>query len=206
MRTLLSVAAASAVSIAVAVAATYAPSVAAEPTSAPGPAATTYAFDTGHSTVMFRCKHLDVNYQWGRFDKFDGSFTLGDDAASSQVSVKVEADSVNTNSKDRDKHLRGPDFFDTKQFPEMTFESTKVASKGGDVFTIAGDLTLHGVKKSITFDVTKIGEKDTRMGRRAGFEGQFEIDRNDYGIDIYPDTLGKTVRMIFAIEGVAKGS
>ncbi|MEM1452567.1 MAG: YceI family protein [Planctomycetota bacterium] len=176
-----------------------------DPTPTPKPAATTYSVDLGHSNILFRCKHLGVAYQWGRFDKFEGSFTLADDASASNVSITVDAASVNSNSPDRDKHLRAADFFSVKEFPEMTFASSKVAKKSDDIFTITGDLTLHGVTKEISFDVTKIGEADTgRMGRRAGFEGSFVIDRMDYGVKAYPDMLGQDVTMTFAIEGVAK--
>ncbi|MEM9382424.1 MAG: YceI family protein [Planctomycetota bacterium] len=175
------------------------------PTPAPRPAATTYTVDLGHSNILFRCKHLGVAYQWGRFDKFEGSFTLADDASTNNVSITVDAASVNSNSADRDKHLRAADFFSVKEFPEMTFASKSVAKKSDDVFTITGELSLHGVTKEISFDVTKIGEADTgRMGRRAGFEGSFVIDRMDYGIKTYPDMLGHDVTMTFAIEGVAK--
>lgn len=172
------------------------------PTPAVKPSATTYAVDLSHSNILFKCKHLGVSYQWGRFDKFEGSFTLAEGAADSNVSITVDANSVNSNSEGRDDHLRGPDFFNVKQFPEMTFKSTKVVSKDGDVFAITGDLTLHGETKSITFDVTKIGEEETKMGQRAGFEGSFVIDRMDYGVKAYEEMLGHDVTMHFAIEGV----
>lgn len=201
MRTLLSLAAAAAASTLVLLTAASSPSEAAAPAPAARPAAGTFAIDTGHSNILFRCKHLGVAYQWGRFDKFEGSFTLAEKAEESNVQITVDAMSVNSNSKGRDDHLRGPDFFDAKQHPDMTFQSTKVAAKGENTFTITGDLTLRGKTKSITFDVEKIGEADTRMGRRAGFEGSFVVDRMEFGVDAYGDTLGHDVTMTFAIEG-----
>ena len=158
--------------------------------------------DLSHSNILFKVKHLGVAYQYGRFDKFTGSFTLGEDDASSSVTITVDADSVNSNDPKRDAHLRNADFFNTKQFPEMTFVSTKVTKGEGDSYTIVGDLTLHGTKKEITMDVTKVGEQETRMGQRAGFEGSFTIDRTDFGISTYKDALGSDVHMIFAIEGI----
>lgn len=162
----------------------------------------TYGVDLGHSNILFKCKHLGVSYQWGRFDRFEGSFTLSEDVAKSRVEITVDASSVNSNDEKRDQHLRSADFFDSKQFPEMNFTSTKVVAKGDDVFTISGDLTLHGVTRFIEFDVTKVGEAATRMGDRAGFEGSFVIDRMDYGISAYGEMLGHDVHMHFAIEGV----
>ena len=167
--------------------------------------ATTFNVDLSHSNILFKCKHLGVSYQWGRFDDFDGSFTLSDDAKASSVMIEVDAASVNSNSKDRDDHLRGPDFFDVKQFPTMTFKSTKVEAKGDDQFAITGDLTLHGKTKEISFDVTKVGENThERMGHRAGFEGHFVIQRADFGVSAYDKMLGADVTMHFAIEGIAK--
>lgn len=173
----------------------------------PSPAlpATSYGVDLGHSTLMFRCKHLGVSYQWGRFDKFGGSFTLAEDPAASMVEVTIDAASVNSNSNGRDDHLRGPDFFNVKQFPEITFKSKAVKGDGAK-YTITGDLTFHGVTREVEMEVEKVGEADTRMGRRAGFEGRFVIDRTDFGVETYSDSLGTEVTMTFAVEGIAKDS
>lgn len=201
MRKLVSAAAASALGIALIIFAVASSEAASGRTHAPV-AATTYGVDLGHSNILFKCKHLGVSYQWGRFDRFEGSFTLSDDVASSSVEITVDAASVDSNDENRDKHLRSADFFDAKQFPEMSFKSTQVEAKGDAVFSITGDLTLHGVTRSIEFEVTKVGEAATRMGDRAGFEGSFVIDRMDYGVSAYGEMLGHDVHMHFAIEGV----
>lgn len=165
--------------------------------------AATYKVDLVHSNILFKCKHLGVSYQYGRFDKFNGTFTLGDDDAASSVSITVDPESVNSNSDGRDKHLRSADYFNVKQFPEMKFESTKITKGEGDAYSVVGDLTLHGVTKEVSMDVTKVGEVDAgKMGQRAGFIGSFTIDRMDYGIEAAPDMLGHDVEMIFSIEGI----
>lgn len=181
--------------------ATSAPAAA---TATVAPAATTYAVDLSHSNILFKVKHLGVAYQWGRFDQFEGMFTLDKDPAKSSVEITVKAESVNSNDEGRDKHLRGADFFNVKEFEDMTFKSTKVEAKDGDVFAITGDLTLRGKTNSITFDVTKVGEGATRMGDRCGFEGAFVIDRMDYGVSYGGNLLGHDVHMHFAIEGIKK--
>lgn len=170
------------------------------------PAADTFGVDLSHSNILFKCLHLGVSYQWGRFDDFEGSFTLDDDAAKSAVNITIQAASVNSNSVDRDKHLRAPDFFDVKQFPTIGFTSTKVESTGEGTFKITGDLSFHGVTKSIEMDVTKVGEADAgpRFGTRAGFEGSFTIQRADFGVGTFPEMLGGDVTMMFAIEGMKK--
>jgi len=204
MRTFLSLTVAATAGAALLLAATTTSTEAGAPAPAPAaaPFATDYDIDAGHSTVMFRCKHLDLSYVWGRFDKFSGAFTLADDASESSVEIVIDAASVNSNSDGRDKHLRGPDFFAAKEFPDMTFQSTKVSAGKDDVFTITGDMTIRGKTTEVTFDVQKIGEADTRMGRRAGFEGSFVVDRMAFGIDAYGEMLGHDVTMTFAIEGV----
>lgn len=167
------------------------------------PAADTFAVDGVHSSILFRCGHLGVSYQWGRFNSFTGEFVLDEDPAKSHVSIEVEAASVDTGNGGRDDHLRGPDYFDAKQFPKMTFRSTAVAKGEGDAYAITGDLELHGVKKSITFDVQKVGEGDfDKFGYRAGFTGSFTIDRFDFGIESSGETLGHDVEMTFSIEGI----
>jgi polyisoprenoid-binding protein YceI len=162
-----------------------------------------YVVDAGHSGVGFRIKHQDVAYVLGRFDKFSGEVTLGATAAESSVRITLDANSVNTNNSGRDGHLRNQDFLDVKQFPEATFKSTKVADKDAQTFTVTGDLELHGVKKSVTFDMALVGAKDTgeRSGYKAGFFGELTIKRRDFGIDTYPnEALSDEITLTFAIE------
>lgn len=173
----------------------------------PQDAVGSYEVDGSHSTIGFKIKHMDVAYQFGRFDKFSGEVRLGKAAADSSVRVTIDAASVNTNNEQRDQHLRSQDFLDAKQFPEATFVSTKVAAKDDDTFVVTGDLTLHGVKKSVTFDMDLVGAKDAgeRMGFRAGFLGTLPINRRDFGINTYPnEALSDMIELTFAIESSKK--
>lgn len=167
-------------------------------------AAETYAIDTSHSAVLFRIKHLDVSYAYGRFNDFEGSFTIDEENPSkSSVKVLVKTASVDTNSEDRDKHLRSPDFFNAVQYPVVTFESKRVAKKGDGVFAISGELDLHGVKKEVSCEMTLVGRKDTgQRGFRAGLEGQLRFDRADFGIETYPGALGSEITVTIAVEGI----
>jgi len=162
-----------------------------------------YDVDTAHSTVGFKIKHLDVAYQFGRFDKFSGEVVLGATAAESLVRIELDPNSVNSNNEGRDKHLRSQDFLDVKQFADASFTSTKIADKDKDTFSVTGDLLLHGVKKSVTFNMDIVGAKDTgeRSGFKAGFVGELTINRRDFGIDTYPnEALGDSIVLTFAIE------
>ena len=75
-----------------------------------------------------------------------------------------------------------PDFFDAKQFPKLSFTSTAIKKTGDNTFEVVGDFELKGVKKSITVELKKVGEAETRMGKRTGYDTSFTIKRSDYGL------------------------
>ena len=145
--------------------------------------AETYTIDPGHSEVSFQIRHM-VSQVRGRFNAFSGTVQMDPkNLAGSSVEFKIKADSIDTNVADRDKHLRGADFFDTEKFPEITFKSKSVKAAGKDKYNVTGTLTMHGVSKDITLPVTFLGEaKDPWGGTRAGFETATTLNRKDYGI------------------------
>ena len=116
-------------------------------------AETTWQLAPGRSKLGFRVKHMVFMDVEGRFKKFEGQVTTpGDDLTATRMVVTIAADSVYTGIKDRDRHLIGEDFFDTAQFPEITFTSrevTKIMDPNGECYKITGDLTMRGVTKPI---------------------------------------------------------
>ena len=128
-----------------------------------------YEIDTAHSMIIFRAKHNNVSYNYGRFNEFTGEIKMDAMHESSMVTFEVKAASIDTGNEKRDQHLRSSDFLSAKQFPVITFKSTKVSAKEGeeDVLEVTGDLELHGVKKSITVDVTITGRAQDREGYTA---------------------------------------
>lgn len=98
---------------------------------ASAPTRESYEVDAVHSVVLFRIQHLGVSYFYGRFNKIEGSFSVGGDGAG-EVDITIRADSIDTNSEKRDGHLKGPDFFSVKQFPTITFKSGNLVSRGGN--------------------------------------------------------------------------
>jgi len=164
-----------------------------------------YEVDLAHSTLLFRIKHLDLGYVYGRFNDFSGSFVV-DDANPSNAKVEITAriESVDTGNEKRDQHLKSPDFFNVAQFPTMTFRSTSVA-KAGDGYTVTGTLDLHGITKSVAIKMTKVGEgKDPWGNERIGFEGQMSFERSDFGMDKMQEAVGDTVWVTVAVEGIKK--
>lgn len=160
--------------------------------------------DAVHSTILFKCKHLDTSWQFGRFNDVKGTLTM--DAAKpegSKVEVTVAMDSIDTNNKKRDSDLLGPNFFDSKQFPTATFKSKTVAKKGDKVFAVTGDLMLHGVTKTVTIDMENTGSSDKMGPPRVGFYGVLDIKRSDYGIKAMADMLGDDVQLTLTCEATS---
>lgn len=185
----------------------------APPASAPAPAPSNasigqaFKVDTGHSGAVFRIKHMDVAFFWGRFDTITGTVTP--DAESPSFDVTIDANSVNTGSKGRDDHLRSPDFFNVKEFPSITFKSTSskrmfMQPQRGMFYEVDGELTMHGVTKPVKAMVEWTGTADTPRGRRCGFEAMFTVKRSDFGMNYGLDqkALGDEVRLFVGIEGV----
>src|SRR5664279_1499192 len=121
-------------------------------------AAETYTVDPVHSSISFMIQHAGLSKIHGRFNDFSGKITIdADDPSKSTFAITIPIDSIDTNNVKRDEHLRAPDYFNPKQFPTMTFQSTKVkAIEGG--FEVTGDLTMHGVTKPLTIKL-KGGDK-----------------------------------------------
>lgn len=167
-------------------------------------AASTYKVDGSHSAVVFRVKHMNVAYFYGRFNEVSGRFVFDDTVPSNgTLKITINADSVDTDDPRRDDFLKGPDFFDAKKHPELTFKSTKIEPAGADKLKVTGNMTVRGITKSITVDLERTGEgKDPWGGYRAGFETVFQIKRSEYGMSQMLNGLSDEVRLIVSIEGV----
>ncbi|CAN5826641.1 YceI family protein [soil metagenome] len=143
-----------------------------------------YTIDPSHSRFGFVTRHAMVAKVRGQFADFSGSLRIdGDDPINSSGQLSMQAASIDTRNEDRDAHLRSNDFLAMDGFPEITFQTTGITSKGDDVFTVTGDLTLRGVTKPVTFETTYAGTAvDPFNNTRVGFEGSTVINRKDWGV------------------------
>ena len=173
----------------------------------------TYEIDTAHSMILFRAKHNNVSYNYGRFNEFSGKIVMtstdvsGNMVPGSLVEFEVKTASVDTGNEKRDQHLRSSDFFSAKQFPAITFKSTEVKAKKGakDVLEVTGDLELHGVKKSITVDVEITGRAKGKQGESLiGFESIFTIKRSEFGMTYGMGPVSDDIRLTVSVEAVHK--
>ncbi len=171
----------------------------------------TFNVDPAHSTVSFKIRHFVTKVE-GQFKEFSGTIT-GDqkNPAGASVEFVIKAASIDTRTDKRDAHLRSADFFDVEKYPEITFKSTKIVSKGGDKYDVTGSFTMHGVTKEITLPVTFNGfAKDPWGNTRAGFSLATTLNRKDYGIlwnkalDEGGFMLGDDVDITIEIEAVKK--
>ena len=165
--------------------------------------AQSYKADPVHSTVYFKIKHANASYFQGRFNDPTGSFTLNDaDPSKSSVEIQLSVDKVDTGNEKRDGHLKGPDFFNAKQFPTITFKSTGV-KKTDAGWELAGDLTIRGVTRSVSAKFAPTGKGEFPKGvQRAGIEASFSIKRSDFDVKALPEALGDEVMLNVCIEGV----
>ena len=163
-----------------------------------------YKIDRDHSQIIFKIKHLNISMFYGVFTEVTGTFVLDEKKVSkSNISVEIPLRSLFTANRKRDKHLRGPDFFSAREFPKITFKSTKVTKSDEDHYRIDGYLTLRGIRNPISLSATKIGEgKDPWGGHRVGLEGHVTIKRSDYGMKYQIPGLSDEVTLILAIEGI----
>jgi polyisoprenoid-binding protein YceI len=144
--------------------------------------ATEYVFDKAHSHIGFSVSHI-LGKVPGEFKDYDGGFSFDPKSPEkSKVKVSIQVNSIDTGIEKRDEHLKSPAFFDVAPNPKITFVSKKVASAGDQKYSVVGDLTIHGVSKSVTLDVDYLG-KDEMMGTPiAAFSATTKIDRRDFGL------------------------
>jgi polyisoprenoid-binding protein YceI len=143
----------------------------------------TWTIDPSHTTVEFVAKHMMITTVKGRFAELTGTIVADEtNLSESSVEATMQAASLDTRSEQRDAHLRSPDFLDVERYPEVTFKSTGISGTK-DSFELTGDLTIRGVTRPITLDVTFEGEgKDPWGGTRASFSAHGKFDRRDFGL------------------------
>ena len=171
-----------------------------------------FAVDKAHSNTEFSIRHL-VGRVTGKFSDFAGSVDIDRaNPAASSVEFTIKAASIDTGNENRDKDLRGANFFEVDKFPEITFKSTSIKPSGKkDVYDVTGTFTMHGVSKTITLPVEFIGFiKDPYGNERAGFGLRTTVNRKDYGItwnkalDNGGALLGDDVDITINLEAVKK--
>jgi polyisoprenoid-binding protein YceI len=172
------------------------------------PAAGSYQVDNVHSAVIFHTRHVGISEAYGRFNRIsDKSEVVVDaDPAKCSILLVVEAESVDTGVPDRDKHLRSGDFFNAREFPEIVFESKEItgSEKGWEV---TGELSFHGVTKTVTAKARQVGKGEFQGEHRIGLVAEFSIDMRDFALDMLkknPGAVGPEVALTVSLECARK--
>lgn len=168
--------------------------------------ADTYKIDPAHTSIVFKVSHLGFSNTYGMFPGVEGTFVV-DEAkpANGSVELKIKTDSVNTHNEKRDQHLRNADFFNSKVNPLITFKSTSIKPAGKNKFKVTGDLSLNGVTKSVTLDMTRNRTgQDPWGGTRTGFDGMIKVKRSDYKMNFMQgeNAVGDEVELMLSVEGI----
>jgi polyisoprenoid-binding protein YceI len=169
----------------------------------PGEATGTYRLDKSHANIIFKLSHLGYSDYIGRFNDFDATLTL--DAAkpaTSKVEATIKPKSVDTNNETLEGKLKGEHYFNADQFPEIKFVSTTLKQTGVNKGVMMGDLTLLGVSKPVSLDVTFVGAGQNPYASvyTVGFRATGTIKRSDWGMKTLVPQVGDEVQLLIEAE------
>jgi len=169
--------------------------------------ATDYVIDRGHSSVVFKIGHLGASDFYGRFNDVSGVIRFDEsDLKSASVRVIVKSGSVDTNSSNRDDHVKSPELLNTEAHPEIVFEGKgfKKGKKEG-TYEVDGTMTFNGVSKKISVIAKKVGTVNhRRFGQRIGFSCTFTIKRTEYNVKFPTNVLSDEVELMVGLEGLVE--
>lgn len=144
-----------------------------------------WSIDPTHSEIGFKVKHMMFTNVSGKFQNFNATIeTQEDEFENAKIQFSGDIDSITTGNSDRDSHLLSADFFDAEQYPKITFEATSFKKTDASEFELTGNLSLHGVTKSIKLDTEFSGlMKDPWGNTKAGFALAGKINRKDWNLN-----------------------
>ncbi len=151
-----------------------------------------YQFDKGHTQIRISWNHLGLSEQSALFRAYEGSVIFDqEDVSNSAVNVTIDPASIDTGVPDFDDHMKSSDFFHVEEHPEVTFETTEVVQTGPNTGRMTGDLTIKGITKPVTLDVSLnfTGDhplaafSDKYKGRKAaGFKATGRVLRSEFDL------------------------
>ena len=150
-----------------------------------GSAIATWNIDPIHSSAQFKVKHMMISNVKGEFSGVTGTLTLDSaDITNSGIEASIDVATLNTREPQRDAHLRSADFFDAEKFPKLSFKSSSVRETGVGELAVEGDLSIHGVTRSVVFEVEgpSASMKDPYGNTRIGLSATTRINRKEFGL------------------------
>lgn len=165
-------------------------------------AADTYVLDPTHTRPSFEVSHLGFSTTRGAFTDTKGTVVLDMAAKKGSVDITINAASLQTAVPKLDDHLKNPDFFDVAKYPTITFRSDRLKFDGERLVSVSGDLTMHGVTRPVTLEVTHFVCKEHPMKKvpHCGADAVATIQRSDWGITTYSPAVGEDVTLKIQVE------
>jgi polyisoprenoid-binding protein YceI len=167
--------------------------------------ATKFTVDPVHSAAIFGIQWMEMTPFYGQFTDFSGTVSYdGSNPATFSCDVSVPVESVDSHNEGRDRHLKSPDFFNAREFPNITFKSTGLTDNGDGTWTLKGNLAMHGQEKPVEAKVTHLLLKQgPQGGTRCGFSTELNIKRSEWGVGPQQG-LGDDVKLMISIQSAAE--
>jgi polyisoprenoid-binding protein YceI len=164
----------------------------------------TYNIDPRHTFPAYEVGHLGYSFQRGRFNKTQGKITLDTAAKKGSAEVAIDVDSVSSGVDKLDEHLRGEDFFGAAKNPQIVFKSSDLAFEGDRVKQARGSLTINGITRPVTLDVThfKCGMNPMLMRKVCGADMTATIKRSEFGMKYALPMLADEVVLRINVEAI----
>jgi polyisoprenoid-binding protein YceI len=163
----------------------------------------TYKLDPGHTMVLFSWNHFGFSNPTANLGQVDGTLVYDDkDPTKSTVEATLPLAGLDSFVPKLDEHLKSADFLDAAKYPNVTFKSTKVTSAGAGKLKVTGDLTVHGVTKPVTLDVTlnKAGQHPMLKVAAIGFDATTTLKRSDFGVGAYVPNVSDEIKVRITTE------
>lgn len=162
-----------------------------------------YDIDDTHTNVTFGWNHLGFSNPTAEITQYTSDIQLDEDnLENSRIAISFKVASIEAGSQKFYEHLMSPDFFNVAEYPNITFTSTRIKQTGEQALTVVGDLTVLGVTKPVTLDVTvnKIAKHPFKPVRVAGFDATGSFKRSDWGMDKYVPAVSDTIDLRITTE------
>ncbi|MDB5769071.1 MAG: putative signal peptide protein [Collimonas fungivorans] len=167
-------------------------------------AADTYTIDPNHTYPSFTADHMGISFWRGKFEKTSGSVTLDRAAKTGSVDIRIDASSLDFGHAKMNEHASGPDIFDVKKYPDVTYKGTSVKFDGDKPVAVDGELTLHGVTKPVTLTINSFKCIQHPMLKRevCGADASASFNRSDFGITYGLPMFSPEVKLAIQVEGI----
>lgn len=166
----------------------------------------TYAMDPSHTDVVTTWSHLGFSNPMAHFGDIEGTIVYdAADVSNSSVTATIPLTGLNSHREKLDEHLHSADLFDIAQFPDITFQSTKVEAAGEEKLRVTGDLTVRGITRPVVLDVTLNGEGPHPMTKRPaiGFDATTSVLRSNFGLGYGVPSVSDKVDIRITTEAMA---